>query len=162
MIERDNTRKMWRMDAQTSNHDGSNRLSASWTHVRRRCLFILALLLNREVFAPALIIRINQFFHLDAVQAVDPPIERDVVHKQSRAVLRPRCTRIQFHPLACLTHGLDVPYNPVLAAPDDWCAGQGEKVRGYPPDSCWRDIQKFSGAFFGCFLRDITIFVEAA
>jgi len=60
---------------------GSNRLFAGRTNVGKWRLFVLAPLLRIEALAAALIIRVDEFLHLNTIQAVKPPIERDAVHK---------------------------------------------------------------------------------
>jgi hypothetical protein len=66
---------------------GSNRLFAGRTNVGKWRFFAVATLLRIEALAAALIIGVYELLYLDTIQAIKPPIERDAVHKQSRAAL---------------------------------------------------------------------------
>ena len=60
---------------------GLNRLFAGRANVGRWNLFILVPLLCIEALAAALIVRVDQFLHLDTIQSVKPPIERDTIQE---------------------------------------------------------------------------------
>jgi hypothetical protein len=68
----------------------SNRLLASWAYKWRGGLFILDSLTCQKVCGAAFIVGIDQIFHFDTLQAVKPPIERDIIHEQPGATLCPR------------------------------------------------------------------------
>src|SRR5258707_7656863 len=124
---------MW--DSLIGEHSRSNGIFAIRAFIERH-LFVVPLG-RKETLAIALIIRVNQFFYLNTVEAIEPPIERDTVQCQSRAALRPWRTRIQLYPFTCLAHGLDVPDNTVLGpSSNDWFARQAKKLWKIGRASC--------------------------